>query len=242
MTPKGNAFLALWNDVEPARDAEYNCWHTFEHVPERVGIPGILSASRYIAREREDHRYFTLYDVASLETLASAQYMEVAEHPTAWSLSMRPSLRNFLRRPCETLLRAGHGLGNCIASFRFTVATSIDVAAWSGTLQLKLASPGVSMIQLGRVDTMAGFPLRNSVEDAAAKGTPHVLLVEGIDRAALDGACHAVATMIVAEGGCDASLAWESYDFAFAIDRAGLPGPADERQPPREDLRRRWSR
>lgn len=41
MTLKGCAFLALWNDFDPGRDAEYNCWHTFEHVP-----PGATAARR----------------------------------------------------------------------------------------------------------------------------------------------------------------------------------------------------
>jgi hypothetical protein len=49
MALKGSAFLALWNDFDPARDEEYNCWHTFEHVPERVGIEGVVSGRRYIA-------------------------------------------------------------------------------------------------------------------------------------------------------------------------------------------------
>ena len=46
MALAGTAFLALWNDFDPARDEEYNCWHTFEHVPERVGIEGILTGQR----------------------------------------------------------------------------------------------------------------------------------------------------------------------------------------------------
>lgn len=42
------AFLALWNGVssEDAR-AEYEHWHTFEHVPERTALPGFLDAERY---------------------------------------------------------------------------------------------------------------------------------------------------------------------------------------------------
>src|SRR5450631_2495486 len=127
---QGSAFLALWNDVDPARDAEYNCWHTFEHVPERVGIAGILSARRYIAPERDDHRYFTLYDLASLASLDGPEYLDVVEHPTAWSLSMRPSFRNFLRRPCESVLRVGWGLGRSIATFRFALPGRIDADSW----------------------------------------------------------------------------------------------------------------
>ena len=52
MPLKGSAFLALWNDIEPQRRTEYDAWHTFEHVPERVGIPGFIRGRRYVARER----------------------------------------------------------------------------------------------------------------------------------------------------------------------------------------------
>jgi hypothetical protein len=60
MPLRGSGFLALWNDFDPAREAEYECWHTFEHVPERVGIPGFLSGRRYRAAERSESQYFTL--------------------------------------------------------------------------------------------------------------------------------------------------------------------------------------
>ena len=103
MSLNGAAFLALWNDFDPALDAEYDCWHTFEHVPERVGIAGILSGRRYVARERERWRYFTLYELESLAALDGPEYADVVERPTAWSASMRPSFRNFLRSPCATL-------------------------------------------------------------------------------------------------------------------------------------------
>ena len=36
------AFLALWNGVDTAQVSlrEYETWHSYEHVPERVGLPG----------------------------------------------------------------------------------------------------------------------------------------------------------------------------------------------------------
>jgi len=246
MAADGPAFLALWNDVDPARDEEYNCWHTFEHVPERVGIAGIVSARRYLAPERGERRYFTLYDLDLLAALDGAEYLDVVHRPTAWSLSMRPSLRNFLRRPCATALRLGHGLGNCIATVRFAVSASIDLVAWTAMLQAQLATSGVCAIRLGRADTTARFPIANATADDAASGAPHVLLMEGIDRFALDAAALRVVAeiaggMVGAIAGDAGSIAWESYDFAFAIDRAGLPARDGSRQPSREDLRRRWA-
>ena len=45
----GSAVLAIWNDIAPGGDAEFNHWHTREHVPERVGVPGFLRGRRYLA-------------------------------------------------------------------------------------------------------------------------------------------------------------------------------------------------
>ena len=109
MTSGAPAFLALWNDVDPARDAEYNIWHTYEHVPERVGVAGIVAGRRYHARERRDQRYFTRYDLDSLTALNGPAYADVVENPTPWSRSMRPSLRNFFRQPCSVVARLGAG-------------------------------------------------------------------------------------------------------------------------------------
>ena len=56
MPLNGNAFLALWNDIAPAREADYARWHTQEHVPERVAATGFRGARRYVSRSRPDHR------------------------------------------------------------------------------------------------------------------------------------------------------------------------------------------
>jgi hypothetical protein len=240
LAPRGSAFLALWNDFDPGRDSEYNAWHTFEHVPERVGIPGFLAARRYVARERDDHRYFTLYDLASLAALDGPDYRDAVERPTEWSQSMRASFRNFLRRPCETLLRMGTGMAGSIATFRFFVPADVGVSAWRASLQPQLESAGVIAIHLGRVDSEATFPLQNATEEDASAGLAHVLLVESIDRTQLDAAGMHIADLVRNTSRIERMPRWEIYDFAFAIDREGLSSPTNRRQPPRTDLRRRW--
>ena len=39
--------LAVWNDLAAEDEAEFNAWYVEEHVPERLGIPGVHSARRY---------------------------------------------------------------------------------------------------------------------------------------------------------------------------------------------------
>lgn len=244
MALNGAAFLALWNDVDPARDAEYNCWHTFEHVPERVGIRGLLSGRRYVAVERAEDRYFTLYRLEGLDALAGAEYLDVVEHPTAWSLSMRPSLRNFQRQPCRTLLSLGQGVGGALVTVRMTLQDSPDAArsvATQALLESFLETAGISSIHLGVAEPDAAFPLPNAPASAAVPANAkHVLLVEGTARVALEAVAprivDALAPYLVANRG----VTWKSFDLAFAIERAGLRDDSKQRQPPRPDLRARW--
>ena len=241
MTLKGAAFLALWNDFDPARDAEYNCWHTFEHVPERVGIEGILSGRRYVARERSERRYFTLYDLEGLAALDGPQYADVVDRPTEWSAAMRPSFRNFLRSPCAIVLTTGLGMAGTIATFRFGVARALDATAAKIALEPLLESSGITAVHLGRVDATAKFPVPNAASPASAAGAIHyVLLVEQLDRGELVAAAPRVLDALTSGLGAVPPVAWESYDLAFVIERSGLRSPTTARQPARPDLRARW--
>ena len=240
MTLKGSAFLALWNYFDPARDDEYNCWHTFEHVPERVGIEGILSGRRYIARERSEQRYFTLYELDGLAALDGPGYKDVVDRPTEWSAAMRPSFRNFLRSPCTTILTAGLGMAGCIATFRFGVAREPDASTAKIALGPFLESSGITAAHLGRVDTEAKFPVKNAMPSGGALGaTRCVLLVEGLDRRELEAAVPRIVDALESGLSATRAVAWESYDLAFGIERSGLRLPTAARQPPRPDLRER---
>src|SRR4051794_337106 len=111
----GRALLALWNDIRPTREPEYDRWHSIEHVPERVAVRGILGARRYVNRARDRHRYFTLYELESLDVLESDEYRDLVLHPTPWSASMRGDFANFLRAPCSVVASSGDGIGGALA-------------------------------------------------------------------------------------------------------------------------------
>ena len=34
--------MAVWHDIAEAGEAEYSAWHTNQHMPERLGVPGFL--------------------------------------------------------------------------------------------------------------------------------------------------------------------------------------------------------
>ena len=48
--------------------AEHDDWHTHEHLPERLSIPGFLRGTRWVALQGQP-RYLVLYEVERLDTL-----------------------------------------------------------------------------------------------------------------------------------------------------------------------------
>lgn len=153
MSLAGSAFLALWNDFSVEHDAEYNRWHSIEHVPERVALPGFISGRRYVALDaaqqpqKDVERYFTWYELDALSVLDSAEYRRVLAHPTRWSASMRPRFRNFQRAACTLAWTSGEGIGGCVAVLRYR---AMDGDAFDETALHSLRElPGVTGVHKG---------------------------------------------------------------------------------------------
>ena len=104
----GRAAVAMWWDVAPEMRAEWEDWHSHEHMPERLAIPGFLRGTRWVADSGEPS-YFVLYEVADLATITGGPYLERLNNPTPWSRKMMPHHRNMVRSLCR--VRASWGGG-----------------------------------------------------------------------------------------------------------------------------------
>ena len=98
----GKAAVAMWWDIAPETKAEFEDWHTHEHMPERLAIPGFLRGTRWIALSGEPS-YFVLYEAADLATLTAGPYLERLNDPTPWSRRNRAVLpaRSFVSCPTK---------------------------------------------------------------------------------------------------------------------------------------------
>lgn len=143
------AFLALWNDYPATLTEEYEVWHTFEHVPERLTTPGMLWARRYADFSKPDNRYFTLYALDNLEVLEQPAYLELVRQPTDWSLSMRQHFLNVLRIPGISFTHGGNGVGGGLIAQAYSV----------GRLQAPAASQTLAKVleELTRSGRILGF-------------------------------------------------------------------------------------
>lgn len=118
MALTGDAFLAMWHDIEPLAQDEYMEWHTREHMPERLSILGFTVGKRLINHDLTHYRYGTIYAGETVEVFRSRAYLERLNNPTDWSLEVQPSFRNFLRVACQRLASSGAGNGGAMATTR----------------------------------------------------------------------------------------------------------------------------
>ena len=110
--------MLLSFDVAAEAVAEHDRWHTHEHLPERLSIPGFMRGTRWVAVEGVP-RYMVLYEVASLSILASAPYLERLNNPTPWTSRIMPHYREMSRGLCSVLGSFGLGMGHAAALIRF---------------------------------------------------------------------------------------------------------------------------
>lgn len=115
----GSAAVAMWWDMDPALRAEFEDWHSHEHFPERLRIPGFLRGSRWASADGGDG-YFVIYELAAYETLTSPPYRQRLDNPTPWSTRMMPHHRNMVRSQCRIAASFGGGIGGFAMTVRLS--------------------------------------------------------------------------------------------------------------------------
>jgi hypothetical protein len=134
------AMLAIWSNVQPKMATDWYRWHTEEHMPERVGIPGFLAGRRYdlvgvelapaAPEQRQLQHCFMMYEGEHLSTFNSDAYLERLNNPTPWTREMAPGFENFSRGACELTTSSGDGYGGFALLMRFdSNAGEIDLSA-----------------------------------------------------------------------------------------------------------------
>lgn len=108
----GKAAMLLCFDI-----AEHDDWHTHEHLPERLSIPGFLRGTRWVALQGSP-RYLVLHEVRDLGTLTSGPYLERLNHPTPWTAKMMPRYRGMTRGLCSVQASHGYGMGHACLLIR----------------------------------------------------------------------------------------------------------------------------
>jgi len=180
----------MWWDIAQDLKAEFEDWHTHEHMPERLRIPGFLRGTRCIALAGAPS-YFVLYEVRNLSTLTEGAYPARLNDPTPWSRKMMPHHRNMVRSLCRMRASFGGGLGGVVATVRFSPAArrASALAGWlSGEWMQKLPSrSGLSGVHLLQSRPMTGSaPTTEQRIRGGDAQADWILVVSGYDAEAVD--------------------------------------------------------
>ena len=237
--PKARAFLALWNSISsPRLQPEYDTWHSFEHVPERVGMPGFLEARRYRSHDEpsaQAPRYFTCYWLASIEALATAPYREVFTHPTPWSQRMRGELRDFFRLPCTLSGAYGQSTATQLATVHWRGDAARFAAPAAARLEQLVDSAAIVCAHWGSAAPPDDFPIANHPAALpSGAGTDVVVMLQGIDRASLRAHAHELVQALLPVATAVSAPAF--FELLSQVRQDELASPLNARQPARTDL------
>jgi len=187
-----DAMLCIWHDVEADHVEEYLRWHSFEHLPERLALPGFRFARRYELTEGPGQRFFCVLDVRALADFESPEYRARLNAPTEWTRRLMPRYGRVHRSLCRTLWTQGKGLTGLTACVRIAGAGDPAFAeALASLCARQLSLHDLACAQLGALDAAVSGQdseekrLRRS-EDSG--GYDLILLLGGLSRDALQSA------------------------------------------------------
>lgn len=215
----GSAAMLLSFDIVPDAVAEHDHWHTFEHLPERLSIPGFLRGTRWVALEGGP-RYLVLYEVEQLATLTSSAYLERLNHPTPWTARIMPGYRGMRRGFCAVTGSFGHGLGHLCALLRFKPPADAAAALHRWLLHEALPElptrPGLGSVHWLEGAVTPAMTQEQRIRGADA-GVDSMLLLTGYDRAALDALMRDElgADALAQRGACEVTQALYRIDYSL---------------------------
>jgi hypothetical protein len=119
MAPPLLGILAIFNNVAPGREAEFEEWFQHEHLAERIAVPGFLIGRRHEAVSGQP-RYFNFYVTQSVEVLKSAAYLGRLDAPTPMTRTVMSEIfKDMIRTVCHRTFRLGTMRGTGVVAVRF---------------------------------------------------------------------------------------------------------------------------
>jgi hypothetical protein len=188
MSLLGKAALAMWWDMSASRRLEFEHWHTHEHFPERLGIPGFNRATRWTSADG-DEGIFVMYELDDYAVLASPAYLARLNSPTPWSRQLMPDHRNMVRSQCRVLESCGINPARNALTVRLSPASGRSQqlrAAIRRVAEHIALQPGFAGVHLLRHETPSiAATEEQKIRGNADRTADWVLVVCGYDADAL---------------------------------------------------------
>lgn len=221
MTLLGSAAVAMWWSIRPERRGEFGDWHSHEHFPERMSIPGFRRGSRWTSTTDPDG-FFVLYELDAYETLSSKGYLDRLNAPTPWSAKMMPHHLGMVRSQCRIATSFGGGIASALATVRLSPEAGRAADLRSGldeTLKALATRPGLTGAHLLLTETpLTAGPTTEQRIRGADKEADWIVLVGGYEPVAVDEVLAGVLSpQTLRVNGAREPVAVGTYRLAFAM-------------------------
>jgi hypothetical protein len=180
---RGTGLLMLWTDVDPEHEKEFNRWYDEEHIGRLLGVPGFLSAGRYVA-VKGGPKYLAMYELEEPNVLLTRAFLdEVRYRPSPWRTKASGGHvgRNYLLRayrqifPVRTQpVEATMGPPPALRMGRIDVPAAMEEEFndWYDTAYIPALRSAPGALGARRFVTVEGRPKYLTVHDLADPGVP----------------------------------------------------------------------
>jgi len=218
----GSAVLAVWNEVDPDIEDDFNEWYFREHIPERTMVPGLSRGRRYRA-EAGSPRYMAFYEAASMDVLTKGPYRVQLANPTAWTRRITSRFRFMRRGLYDVAASVGDGMGGAASVVHLTPADAPRLRQWiTATLLHEIhALPDVAAAHFW---TLAPGEPRSPTTALSQRAEPDdplawVIVVETMEPAGATAISDAILGRDPKAHGAADVLAYPAYRLLYALDR-----------------------
>ncbi len=177
MTDAFPGILAIFNNVAPGREAEFEEWFQHEHLAERIAVPGFVIGRRHEAVSGEP-RYFNFYVTQSAQVLKSEAYLARLDRPTPMTRTVMSEIfKDMIRTVCHRSFRLGTMRGVGVVALRF--GKRPNQAALKAAIETLMRDKAVACGEIWQAADPREFPV--SMEERLRGGDRKIeacLLVE----------------------------------------------------------------
>jgi hypothetical protein len=217
----GRAAIAMWWDMAPSQRPEFEDWHSHEHFPERLSIPGFRRGSRWANAENTEG-FFVIYELAEYETLTSSHYLARLNDPTPWSTKMMPHHRNMVRSQCEIIDSHGGGIAKSMMTVRLSPKQG-EAGQLRRFLQDQLAvlptRPGITGAHLLQTRTPdAKLTAEQKMRGGSDAVADWIVLVSGYDAPSVSSVrASELSSGLLTVAGAMPSASYAMFDLAYSL-------------------------
>jgi len=149
--------LAIFNNVAPGREAEFETWFQHEHLAERLAVPGFLLGRRHEAVSGAP-RFFNFYVTRSADVLKSPAYLARLDDPTPMTRAVMAEIfKDMIRTVCHRTFRLGTMRGAAVVTVRF--GEKPDDAALKGRIEALMEDAAVACGEIWSAASPHAFPV-----------------------------------------------------------------------------------